>query len=198
MRKAIDHSFLTWMLRTTALSLALMMGSAAGLRAETVIGADGAPGAFCDPFLGPSGPDPSCDGGNGESATAGENPAVAYGGNGGIGGIGGSATAVATATAASGDVTASALAVGGNGGAHILSWLGRWRRRQRYEYRDFRRCERLFDGLGGRVSGGGCFFGGLFFGGRGWLRLRLLGRFSRWRCRRRPGRHSVRDRYRRR
>ena len=46
MRKAIDRSFLTRLLQTTALSLALMTASAAGVHAETVIvqGADGANG----------------------------------------------------------------------------------------------------------------------------------------------------------
>ena len=44
MGKAIDHSFLTRLLRTTALSLALMTASAAGVRAECV-GANGANGA---------------------------------------------------------------------------------------------------------------------------------------------------------
>ena len=158
-------------LRTTGLALALMMASAAGVHAETVIGADGAPGAFCDPFLGPSGPDPLCDGGNGESVTAAENPAVAYGGNGGnggIGGVGGSATAVATASAASGDVTASALAVGGNGGAGIYyHGLG-----------DGGDASAMSTATSGDVSvystawagggpAGGAFLGGFFSGGEG-------------------------------
>ena len=84
MRKVIDGS-LTLLLLTTALSLPLMMVSAAGVRAETVIGADGAPGADC-PLI-----DYFCVGGNGgegESVVATGNPAVAYGGNGGPGGLG--------------------------------------------------------------------------------------------------------------
>ncbi len=131
MRKVIDGS-LTLLLLTTALSLPLMMVSAAGVRAETVIGADGAPGADC-PLI-----DYFCVGGNGgegESVVATGNPAVAYGGNGGPGGLGaaggepspefmgfggdgGSAMAVAEASAASGAVTASALAVGGRDGGY--------------------------------------------------------------------------------
>jgi hypothetical protein len=50
--------------------LALAMMSAGGVRADTVVGADGTPGAFCDP----SG-DEDCDinGGEGESVFAGGN-----------------------------------------------------------------------------------------------------------------------------
>ena len=103
--------------------------------------------------------------------TAAENPAVAYGGNGGIGGIGGvggSATAVATASAASGDVTASALAVGGNGGAGIYyHGLG-----------DGGDASAMSTATSGDVSvystawaggslAGGAFLGGFFSGGEG-------------------------------
>jgi hypothetical protein len=47
LRKAIDRSFSTRLLRNTALSLALMAASAAGVHAETVIvgGTDGVDGA---------------------------------------------------------------------------------------------------------------------------------------------------------
>jgi hypothetical protein len=47
MREAIDRSFITRLLRNTALSLALMTASAAGVHAETVTfqGTDGANGA---------------------------------------------------------------------------------------------------------------------------------------------------------
>src|SRR5580693_7929138 len=79
--KSIHRSILTRALMTGVASLALMM-MAAGVRAETLIGADGAPGAFCygDPSI-----DESCavNGGDGESVSPGGNPAVAIGGNGG-------------------------------------------------------------------------------------------------------------------
>jgi hypothetical protein len=44
MRKAIDRSFLTWLLKTTGLSLTLVTASAAGARADiaSVHDADGA------------------------------------------------------------------------------------------------------------------------------------------------------------
>ena len=119
-----------------------MTASGAGVCAETATGADGAAGANC---VLPGDPDtPWCIGGNGgsgESVTATGNPAVAYGGNGGPGGLGasfgsydptfsgfggngGSATAEAEASAASGDVTASATAVGGSGGWYYFG--GTW------------------------------------------------------------------------
>ena len=117
-----------------AASLAFVMMGAIGVRAETVGGVDGAPGAFCygDPSI-----DESCDvnGGDGESVSAGGNPAVAIGGNGGAagdtdygygdgdgtgnGGNGGSATAVAT-----GGSIASASATGGAGGYSGISYGG--------------------------------------------------------------------------
>jgi hypothetical protein len=108
--KSIHSSVLTRALMAGAALLAIMMMDANGVRADTVIGADGAPGAFCygDPSI-----DESCEinGGVGESVSAGGNPAVAIGGSGraagdtdynypsdgtGNGGNGGSATAVAT------------------------------------------------------------------------------------------------------
>jgi len=134
--KGIGGSFPTRLLQITGLSLALMTASTGGVRAGTVIGADGAAGASC---VLPSDPDnPWCYGGNGgsgESVNAAGNPAVAYGGNGGPGGLGasfgsydpsnngfggdgGSATAVAEESAASGAVTASAMAVGGRDGGY--------------------------------------------------------------------------------
>jgi hypothetical protein len=47
MRKAIDRSFLSWLLQTTGPSLTLMKAGGAGARAEIVIarGFDGAAGA---------------------------------------------------------------------------------------------------------------------------------------------------------
>ena len=67
MRKAIDRTFLTPLLLTTALSLAFMMASAAGVRAEivTVQGDDGAAGAD-----GVNPGDPGMPGGDGELVTA--------------------------------------------------------------------------------------------------------------------------------
>jgi hypothetical protein len=111
--------FLTRSLMAGVASLAFIMVSAATVRADTVGGADGTPGAFC-------GFDEDCDidGGDGEPVFAGGNPAVAIGGNGGAagfgghvgdgtgnGGNGGSATAVAT-----GGSIVSASATGGAGG----------------------------------------------------------------------------------
>jgi hypothetical protein len=111
--------FLTRSLMTGVASLAFIMVSDASVRADTVYGADGTPGAFC-------GFDEDCDidGGDGEPVFAGGNPAVAIGGNGGAagfgghvgdgtgnGGNGGSATAVAT-----GGSIVSASATGGTGG----------------------------------------------------------------------------------
>jgi hypothetical protein len=115
-------------------SLAIMTVSIAGVRAETVIGADGTPGDFCfgDPSV-----DGSCavNGGDGESVSAAGSPAVAIGGNGGAagetdygfgdgdgsgnGGNGGSATAAAT-----GGSIVSASATGGQGGYSDLSYGG--------------------------------------------------------------------------
>jgi PEP-CTERM motif len=126
--KSIHSSALARALMAGAASLAFMMTDAVGVRADTVTGADGAPGAFCygDPSI-----DEACaiNGGDGESVSAGGNPAVAIGGSGGAagdtdpgfpgldsdgtgnGGAGGSATAVAT-----GGSIASASATGGAGG----------------------------------------------------------------------------------
>ena len=92
MRKAIDRSFLTRLFLTTALSLALITASAAGVRAEIVIvqGDDGVNGAD-----GVNPGDPGLPGGDGESVTANAgrapfplNKATAYGGDGGAGGNG--------------------------------------------------------------------------------------------------------------
>jgi hypothetical protein len=132
--KSFDRSILARALMTGAASLAFVMIGAAVVRAGTVTGADGTAGAFCygDPSI-----DESCavNGGDGESVSAGGNPAVAIGGNGGAagdtgygygdgdgtgnGGNGGSATAVAT-----GGSIASASATGGAGGYSGLSYGG--------------------------------------------------------------------------
>jgi hypothetical protein len=139
MRKAIDRSFSTRLLRTTALSLALITASAAGVHAETVTvqGANGVDGAS-----GVDGGLWDLPGGNGTSggdasATANSksdssNTAYASGGNGGNGGEGefggtagngGNGTAIAV-TMHAGD--ASATATGGNGGngGDAAYWAG--------------------------------------------------------------------------
>ena len=113
--------------------LALITG-ATGARADTVTGADGAAGEFC---YGSPSIDEACqvNGGDGESVSAGGNPSVAIGGNGGAagdtdygygdgdgtgnGGNGGSASAVAT-----GGSIASASATAGTGGYSGLSYGG--------------------------------------------------------------------------
>jgi hypothetical protein len=80
MRKATDRSFITRLLRNTALSLALMTATAAGVHAETMIvqGADGANGAD-----GVNPGDPGLPGGDGESVSG---SGTVMGGNGGGGG----------------------------------------------------------------------------------------------------------------
>jgi PEP-CTERM motif len=115
MRKAIDRSFSTRLLRNTALSLALMMASASGVHAQ-VIGADGANGAD-----GVNPGDPGLPGGDGESVSG---SGTVMGGNGGGGGnaappdlpigagSGGNGGNGGAATATGVD----ANAVGGNGG----------------------------------------------------------------------------------
>jgi hypothetical protein len=127
--RSIHRSILARALMAGVASLAFVMMGAIGVRAETVGGADGAPGAFCQ------GDDWDCDinGGDGESVSAAGNPAVAIGGNGGAaggggngngdgtgnGGNGGSATAVST-----GGSIASASATGGAGGYSGISYGG--------------------------------------------------------------------------
>jgi hypothetical protein len=89
--RLLQCSFLTRLLQTTGLSLALMMASAAGVRAadandtDIEIGADGAPG-IGDPF-------PNVTAGPGQPAAAN-----------------------AAASSATGNATATARATGGNGG----------------------------------------------------------------------------------
>jgi hypothetical protein len=132
-----QSSFLTRLLQTTGLSLALMMASAVGVRAEdvTVQGANGATGANgVNPGdLGQPGGDAG-----GATASAGSadpiNEATAIGGNGGRGGTnffgpppnfetagakggsGGDASAGATTTIISGPAEADATSIGGSGG----------------------------------------------------------------------------------
>ena len=140
MMRPINRSFLTRLLLTTALPLALMTAGAAGVRAATVIvptvagSMDGANGVN-----GVNPGDPGQPGGPGQpaSADAGHlmpnsdplNSATATGGNGGAGGngagsgiggaggAGGGATATATTTVISGPAEADAFSNGGRGGA---------------------------------------------------------------------------------
>ena len=128
---SIHRSILTRALMAGVASLAFMIIGAGGVRADTVGGGSGEPGANCDLVE-----DPTCvvgNGGDGESVSAGGNPATAFGGNGGQGGqvfgpvelgeidgnggAGGSGTAFATGKSRRGDVTVSASAGGGNGGS---------------------------------------------------------------------------------
>ena len=130
----LQRAFLTRLLQTTGLSLALMTASAAGVHADTVtdVGANGADGAS---GINPG--DPGQPGGDGGSAAANAggvspNKATAIGGDGGGGGSdggfnppfeqsgapggrGGDATATA-GTISSGSAEADAISVGGSGG----------------------------------------------------------------------------------
>jgi hypothetical protein len=115
MRKATDRSFITRLLRNTALSLALMTASAAGVHAQ-VIGADGANGAD-----GVNPGDPGLPGGDGESVSGSGTVMGGNGGNGGnansepsdfVFGLGGNGGNGGAATATGTD----ANAFGGNGG----------------------------------------------------------------------------------
>ena len=134
MRKGIDRSFITRLLQTTGLALALMTASAAGVHAQ-VIGANGANGAdgvnpgdsgLPDGDGGPAAanadsasPQNSATaiGGNGGSGGSANNlPPFIFGGNGGNGGNGGAATATAATTITSGSAGAEASASGGPGG----------------------------------------------------------------------------------
>jgi hypothetical protein len=124
-------SFLTRLLQTTGLSLALMTASAAGVRAagadasDTEIGADGV-NAVGPPIYSPAGPGgPATASATASSATGNATASgTATGGNGGIGlgdpidilaGPGGPATASATASSVTGYASASTSATGGNG-----------------------------------------------------------------------------------
>ena len=142
--RLFQHAFLTGLLQTTGLSLALMTASAVGVRAETVTvqGAGGANGpSFESDELGniTSVPGPGDDGesvtanAGGHSTTAPMNAATAIGGGGGDGGFGGftfqtsnfpggnggnggNATATATTSVPTGSAEADAAASGGFGG----------------------------------------------------------------------------------
>jgi hypothetical protein len=127
--KPFSHSNLVRSLMTCAAFLAFMLASAAIVRAQTVIGADGANGADCN--------NPYCNGGNGadgESVFSEGDTTTAIGGAGGNGGYtdnsgpgltgdggnGGNATAIgassATAIGGAGGLTGSNNAYNGNGG----------------------------------------------------------------------------------
>jgi PEP-CTERM motif len=132
----LQRSFLTRLLQTTGLSLALMTASAAGVHAESVTvqgmdGANGADGVNPDDEDGQRGFDGKSAVANASSGSP--NSATAIGGDGGNGGniapptvngrgfpgdggTGGAAMATAATTIASGSAAASATANGGNGG----------------------------------------------------------------------------------
>ncbi len=153
--KSIHHPILTRVLMTGVASLALLMISAGGVRAEivTVQGDDGLAGAN-----GVNPGDNGMPGGDGESvsATAGStqpitaplNKATATGGNGGQGGDGaisfdsflasggnggdgGAASATAATAIISGSAEADTNSYGGSGGAggdgNIGGFVGPWR-----------------------------------------------------------------------
>ena len=164
--KSVHRSILARALITGAALLALVMMSAGGVRADTVIGADGTPGAFC--YGDPSG-DEFCavSGGDGESVVAGGNPAVAIGGNGGAagdsdfgldgtgnGGNGGSATAFAT-----GGSVVSASATAGEGGYSGLSYGGTGGNASA--------TSKAFSGYGGASSSANATGGASTLGGQG-------------------------------
>jgi hypothetical protein len=115
-----SRSILARSLMAGAASVAFMMANVAVVRAQTVIGADGAPGADCGTDNCTAG-----TGADGESVSSDGNPAAAIGGAGGAGGFafppngfdgfsgnGGNATATAI-----GSPTSSATATGGAAGA---------------------------------------------------------------------------------
>jgi hypothetical protein len=113
--KSISRSIWARSLVTGAASLALVVMGAAVVRAQTVIGADGANGADCfDAFCRAE------NGGDGESVSVDGNPAAAIGGNGGGAGVSFSGPGDDGFAGAGGDATAtsasSATATGGNGG----------------------------------------------------------------------------------
>jgi hypothetical protein len=136
LKSYLQRSFLTRLLQTTGLSLALMMASAVGVQAEdvTLQGAPGANGAD-----GVNEGDSGQPGGDGESVTAnagsgitsplnkataigglggagGSGPPLPLSGSGALGGKGGDAGATATTTIVSGLAEADAISVGGMGG----------------------------------------------------------------------------------
>jgi hypothetical protein len=140
-----DHSFLTRMLQTTGLFLALMTASAAGVHAETVVvqGTDGANGDDADipgdnGQPGGSGGFAAANAGSTHPTTSPLNGATAIGGNGGAGGSatadgsagpgggGGDATATAATAIESSSAEAGAASTGGNGGTSGSSQGGRF------------------------------------------------------------------------
>ena len=137
MAKSMDRSILARSLMTGVASLAIMMMSAAGVRADIVIvqGDDGAAGAD-----GVNPGDPGLPGGDGElvSANAGSaqpitaplNKATATGGNGGQGGngaTGGNGGNGGTAALRRNGIDCHRLRSGGS--RHLFLWRkrGRWR-----------------------------------------------------------------------
>jgi hypothetical protein len=133
--RSIHRSILTRTLMTGAASLAVMMASGAGTRAEivTVQGDDGLAGADGvnpgdDGLPGGGGESVSTNAGSAQPITVPLNKATATGGNGGAGGNGvgdgnggagghgGAANATAATTIASGSAEADASSFGGGGG----------------------------------------------------------------------------------
>jgi hypothetical protein len=125
---SIHRSILTRALMIGVASVAFMMVSAGGVRAETVIvhGTDGANAVDGDPDVPATGGEPvTAAAGSMQPVTDPSNSASATGGNGGNGGNdpgngtgapGGAATATAATTVISGSAGADSTAIGGNGG----------------------------------------------------------------------------------
>jgi hypothetical protein len=129
----LQRSFLTRLLQTTGLSLALMTASAVGVHAETVTvqGKDGTIGIGPD-FVPGDGESVTASAGSAQPITSPLNTATAIGGNGSgafipfvspVAGSGGAATATAATTIIFGSAGADAVATGGNGGDSSVSSL---------------------------------------------------------------------------
>jgi hypothetical protein len=132
-RRLLQRSFLTRLLRTTGLSLALMTASAAGVYAEsvTVQGKDGTIGIGPN-FVAGDGESVTASAGSAQPITSPLNTATASGGNGAgapfgflspVAGSGGAATATATTTIIFGSAGANAAATGGTGGDSMVESL---------------------------------------------------------------------------
>ena len=132
-RRLLQRSFLTRLLRTTGLSLALMTASAAGVYAEsvTVQGKDGTIGIGPN-FVAGDGESVTASAGSAQPITSPLNTATASGGNGAgapfgflspLAGSGGAATATATTTIIFGSAGANAAATGGTGGDSMVESL---------------------------------------------------------------------------
>jgi hypothetical protein len=116
----ISRAILARSLITGAASLAFMMASAAVVRAQTVIGADGPPGDDC--FT------DGCHAGNGDDgqpASSDGNSATAIGGNGGAGGIAYSAGGIDGLGGNGGDAFATSSVLS-NGSSKAVSTATAW------------------------------------------------------------------------